>query len=66
MDNLGQSFWIWDRFIPVQGYYDCNIFSFPFSSEIFTEYLVSNKTNLPRIIKGIISQKWETIFWILT
>lgn len=32
-------------------------FSFPFSSEIFMEYLVSNQTDLPRIIK-----EWETIF----
>lgn len=37
-------------------------FSFPFSSEIFMEYLVSNQTDLPKIIKDTISQKWETIF----
>lgn len=41
-------------------------FSFPFSSEIFMEYLVSNQTDLPKIIKDTISQKWETIFWVPT
>lgn len=41
-------------------------FSFPFSSEISMEYLVSNQTDLPRIIKDTISQKWETIFWVPT
>lgn len=64
--NLGQSFWIWVDLFQFKDIMTVIFFSFPFSSEIFMEYLVSNQTDLPRIIKDTISQKWETIFWVPT